>query len=144
MPVPTIIVVWAEKLPRAAWMIALPEALAVARPPGEVIVTAPEGDEVAVHVAVAVTFWVEPSLKFSVAVNCWVKPLATLGIEGVTVRDNGTAGAPVRLVLPCTAPEAAVICVVPLLPVTVARPPDTLTVATAATVEPQVAVLVRS
>jgi hypothetical protein len=95
------------------------------------------------HVAEAVISWLAGLVNVPVAVNCWVVPAATLGLAGVTVRDDIVPDVTVRVDTGLVTPAAAaVICVVPA-----ARPeafPFALIVATDVLVECQVADAVRS
>ena len=74
--------------------------------------------------------------------NCFVAPLAIDGFMGVTAIETNAAGPTVRVVLPVTKAELALICEVPCA-TPVARPP-TLMVAAAVLDEAQVTELVRS
>ena len=73
--------------------------------------------------------------------NCWVKPLATLGLAGVTAIDSSTAAVTVRTVDPVTPLSVALIVDVPV-PTPVARPALVI-VATDAVAEAHVTWLVR-
>jgi hypothetical protein len=57
-----------------------------------------------------------------VAANCWVAPVAIDGLAGVTAIDTNAAVVTVRVVLPVTPAELALIVDVPLA-IEVARPP---------------------
>jgi len=83
-----------------------------------------------------------PSLYVPVAVYWTVVPTFTDGLEGVTAIDTNTAGPTVRVVLPLTAPEVALIRDVPWA--APAAWPSAVTVATAGFDEAQVDELVRS
>ena len=88
-----------------------------------------------------VTSWVVPSEKVPVAVNCSVVPPGTLGLAGVTAMEDN-AEVTIRVVPPETAPEEAVMIVVPAV-----RPlakPVMLTVATSVLDDSQVACVVIS
>ena len=74
------------------------------------------------------------------ATNCCVVPLPIDGLAGVTAIDTNTAGPTVRVVLPVTTPDVALIWEVPWA-TPVARPPAA-TVATALFDETQAAELV--
>src|SRR6266446_9856285 len=70
-----------------------PEAVICGRPkewvvarPAESIVTMLSADEL--HLTVLVRSWVLPSLNVPVAVNCCWAPSATLGLAGVTCRED--------------------------------------------------------
>jgi len=73
------------------------------------------------HNAEAVTSCVLLSLKVPVAVNCFVVPTAMVELAGVTTRDTSVAALTLRVAVPVTEPEAALIVVVPV-PTAVARP----------------------
>ena len=76
------------------------------------------------------------------ATNCCVVPLPIDGLAGVTAIDTNTAAPTVRVVLPVTTPDVALIWEVPWA-TPVASPP-TVIVATALFDETQVAELVTS
>ena len=76
------------------------------------------------------------------ATNCSEVPLAIDGLAGVTAIDTNTAAATVRVVLPVTPAEVALIWEVPWA-TPVARPPA-LMLATAVFDASHVAVLVKS
>src|SRR6266849_9955361 len=65
-----------------------PKEWVVARP-AESIVTMLLSDEL--HLTVLVRSWVLPSLNVPVAVNC-CEPSATLGLAGVTFREDNAGG----------------------------------------------------
>ncbi len=73
------------------------------------------------HSTDAVMSCVLVSLKVPVAVNCLVVPMAMLGFAGVTAIETRLAPVTVSDVLPLTAPDVAIMVVVPV-PVLVARP----------------------
>ena len=73
------------------------------------------------HVTDAVRFCVLLSLNVPVAVNCCVAPLAIDGFAGVTAIDCSVAAVTVSTVEPLTAPNVALIVLVPP-PAPVARP----------------------
>ena len=75
------------------------------------------------------------------ALNCCVVPLAIDGFAGVTAIDTNTDDATVKVVLPVTAPAAAIIWDVPSA-TPVARPSEVI-VATLGLDEDQLAELVR-
>src|ERR1700674_3819390 len=68
-----------------------PKARVVARP-AESIVTMLLSDEL--HLTVLVRSWVLPSLNVPVAVNCCCEPSATLGLAGVTFREDNASRDP--------------------------------------------------
>lgn len=63
------------------------------------------------HVAVAVTFCVEPSLYVAVAVNCWVAPALTVGLAGVIAIEEivGATAVTLSALLPLTLLSEAVM-----------------------------------
>ncbi len=70
--------------------------------------------ELELQVTVSVRFCVEPSVKVPVAVNCCVVPSAMEGLAGVIAIDSRAAGVTVSVVVPLTAPEVAVMLVLPV------------------------------
>ena len=94
----------------------------------------------ALQVTLEVMFCMVPSAKVPLAVNCCVPLGATLAEPGVTAIDTN-ALATVRVVVPLTAAEVAVMVVVP--GATAVAIPDMLTVATAVLDDNQLAVAVR-
>jgi len=91
------------------------------------------------HVTEVVMFAVDPSVYRPVAVNCSVPPIGTDGLSGLISMAARTTVVTVRLAEPVTAPDVALMTVVPL-PVLVANPllPGVLlTVATPGTEELQ-------
>jgi hypothetical protein len=115
----------------------VPWAIPVASPPALMVATAAFDETQVVEL---VRFWVLPSEYVPVAANCCVVPLAIDGFAGVTAIDTNAAGPTVRLVLPVTTPEVALIWEVPWA-TPVASPP-VVTVATALFDETQAAELV--
>jgi hypothetical protein len=89
--------------PEIAWIVVLPAATPVAKPPLAIVATAVF---VELHVTKLVRFAVLASLKTPVAVNCCVTPLAMEAFAGVTAIDTNTR-VTVRLVEPLIEPEAA-------------------------------------
>jgi len=73
------------------------------------------------HNAEEVTSCVLLSLKVPVAVNCLLVPIAMVEFAGVTVSDTNVAVLTVKVAVPVTEPEVALIVVVPV-PTAVARP----------------------
>jgi hypothetical protein len=136
----TVRVVEPLTAPEAALIVLVPVPTAFANPPAAIVATLVVCE---VHVAVLVRFCVELSEKVPVAVNCLVVPLVIEGFAGVTAIDTsvGAVAATVRVVEPLTAPEAALIVLVPAA-TPVAKPPA-LIVATLVVCEVHVAVLVR-
>ena len=76
------------------------------------------------------------------AVNCWVRPLASVGLAGVTAIDSRTAALAVSTVEPVTPANVALILEVPLDATAVASPPVVM-VATEVVADAQVTELVR-
>ncbi len=118
----------------------VPTLAPVASPckPAELLIVATLIDEED-HDTDVVMFAVDPSVYRPVAVNCCVPPMETDGLSGLTSMAARTTVVTVRLAEPVTAPEVAVMIVVPL-PMLVANPllPDVLlTVATPGTEELQ-------
>ena len=99
-----------------------------------------------VHVTSEVRFWVDWSEKVPVAVNWAFRPLAILGLPGVTARDTRVAEVTVKEVEPDTPLSAAVIRVEPAATALASPkvPVTLLTVATLAVAELQVTRDVRS
>jgi hypothetical protein len=115
-----------------------PTPAPVARP-AAVMVAVAVFDEL--HVALAVKFWVVPSLKVPVAVNCCVVPFTIDGFTGVTAIDCNVAAVTVSVVEPAMDDDVAEIVELPT-PAPVARPAAVI-VADAVFDELHVAVLVR-
>jgi hypothetical protein len=90
--------------PEAAWMVVLPVATAVARPPLVIVATAVL---VEVQLTELVRFCWLPSLYVPVAVNCSVAPFTIDAFAGVTASDTKLGGVTVRFVDPLIDPEAA-------------------------------------
>ena len=124
--------------PKAALIVLVPVPTPFANPPEVIVATVVVSE---VHVAVLVRFCVELSEKVPVAVNCFVFPLAIEGFAGVTAIDTSAGAVTVRVVVPLTAPDAALIVLVPVA-TAVANPPPVI-VATVVVCELHVAVLVR-
>ncbi len=55
-----------------------------------------------------------PSVNVPVAVNCWFVPRAIEGDGGVTAIETSAAVVTVRTVVPLTAPEVALMLLVPV------------------------------
>jgi hypothetical protein len=108
-----------------AVMAVVPGATAVARPAALTIATA---GTAAVQVAVAVTFFVVPSLYLAVAENCCVAPAKMFAGFGETEMEEST-GVTVSVAVPVIPVSDAVTAVEPAA-TAVARP-DAFTVATA-------------
>ena len=114
----------------AAVIVVEPCATAFARP--ALLMVATVVAEL-VHVAVAVTFCVEPSLYVAVAVNCCVEPAFTVGLAGVTAMETSVAAGgagTVSVVEPEEPPKVAVMVAEPWA--TAVACPELLMVATAA------------
>ena len=107
---PTFTAMVPEIAPDVALTCATPWAAPVSRPPAVTVATDVFEDD---HVAVLVMSTVLPSEYVPVAVSCCVVPLAIVGFAGVTEIETRTAGLTVRVVLPLTEPEVALICEVP-------------------------------
>jgi hypothetical protein len=135
----TVRVVLAETAPEVAVMVAVPGAMAVARP---LLLTVAANGLDELQVTCVVISWVVPSEKVAVAVNCWVVPPGTLGLAGVIAMEDRVAEVTVRVVFAETAPEVAAKVVVPAVRA-VARPLLS-TVATVVSDELQVTNLVIS
>ena len=105
-------------VPEAALMVAVPMPTLCASPALVMVTVDGVPDD---HVAVLVKFCVLPSENVPVAVNCCCVPRAIVGVGGVIARETSTAGVTVTVVEPATAPELAVIVVVPA-PTLVAKP----------------------
>jgi len=93
-----------------AVIVADPAALVVAIPDAD-IVAAAVFDEL--QLAAPVRSFVEPSLYCPVAVNCCVSPLAMEGAAGVTAIDTNDAVVTVKVAVPTSDPEVAVMLLVP-------------------------------
>jgi hypothetical protein len=136
----TVRVVLPETVPEVAVMVvAVPIAMAVAKP---LLSTVAANGLEELQVTCIVISWVVPSEKVPVAVSCWVVPPGTLGLAGVIAMEDRVAEVTVRVVLLETAPEVAVMVVVPAVKA-VARP-SLLTTATEVSDELQVTNLVIS
>jgi hypothetical protein len=130
----TVTTVEPEMLPDAALMVAVPTVRAAAAPfvPAVLLTVATAAlDEL--QVAEAVRSWVELSEYIAVAVNWRPDPLAMLGFAGVTERETSVAGVTVRVVVPDTVPDDAVIVAVPVA-AAVAEPLEPAALLIAATV----------
>jgi hypothetical protein len=133
----TVSVAVPEIVPNVAEIVVVPGATATANPAGLMAATVGADDA---QVTVEVMFWVVPSAYLPVAVNCCWATGASVTVGGVTAIE--TSGfATVSVVLPTTAPEAAVMLLVPTA-TAVARP-DVLMVATEEVTVIQLALAVR-
>ena len=139
----TVRTVEPEIAPEVALMFDVPIPTLVANPVLLMVAVVVVPDA---QVAVAVKFCVLLSVKVPVAVKCWVVPNAIDGVAGVTAIETSAAAVTVRVVLPETPFDAAVISVDPL-PTVVASPCDPevlLIVATLVVAELHCAVVVMS
>ncbi len=112
--VDTVNLVDPDILPDVAVIVTMPYATGVASPfePAALLMAATDVvDEP--HVTDVVRFCVEPSEYVPMAVNCSLVPSAMLGLAGVIARETSVAGVTVSLVDADTAPDVAVIVVVP-------------------------------
>ena len=109
-------------LPEVALIVVLPCLRAVARPT-DVMVATLVVDEV--QVTELVRFWLLPSEYLPVAVYCTLVAIFTVWLAGVTVIDTRAAGPTVKVVLPVTPAELALIWEVPCA-APVARPPEVI------------------
>ena len=125
-----------------AVIVEKPTASVEARPVTEMVAMVVFDD---VQATESVMSCVEPSVYVPVASNCWVRPLAMLGLAGVSVMRSSTAAVTVSVVVPVRLPSVAVIDEVPCARVA-AKPcePDVLEiVATEVLADTQVTWLVR-
>src|SRR5262245_53984766 len=104
--------------PSVALICEVPWPAAVASPADVIVATEVVAEA---QVTWVVRFCVVLSGKVPVAVNCWVRPLATLGLAGVTAMDWRAAAVTVITVEPLIPLSAALIVEVPV-PTAVARP----------------------
>src|SRR5574341_56972 len=111
-------VVEAETLPRAAPMLLLPGATAVATPEAEMVATA---GALEVQVTWVVRSSLVPSEKIPVAVKGWERPDGTVGALGETEMDVSVAGVTVSGGVPLTDERVAEMVVAPAA-TPVARP----------------------
>src|ERR1700735_2504679 len=124
--------------PETALIVLVPGATPVAIPP-VVMVATPVVAEL--QVTELVRFCVELSENVPVAVNCCFAPALIEGLAGVTAIDTSVAAVTVRVVEPLTAPDAALIVLLPVA-TPVANPPAAI-VATEVVCELHVTVLVK-
>ena len=106
----TVKVVFTKIVPEAAVMVVVPAVRAVARPLLLTVATAVLDE---LQVTEIVTSWVVPSENVPVAVNCWVTTRGMVGLAGVTAMEERVAEVTVRVALPETFPEVAVMVAVP-------------------------------
>ncbi len=111
VPGVTVRVVLPETVPEAAVIVAVPAAMAVARP---LLLTTATVVLDELQVTCVVMSWVVRSEKIAVAVNCWVVPAGMLRSAGVTAMEETVAEVTVRVVLPEAVPEVAVMVAVPV------------------------------
>jgi hypothetical protein len=135
----TVRVVLLEIAPEVAVMVAVPGAMAVARPLLATVAT-DVLDEL--HVTRPFISWLVPSEYTPEAANWVVGPTGMLGLTGVTDMEDKVAEVTVRVVLPEIVPEVAVMVAVPAA-TAVARPLMS-TVATDVFVELQITCVVIS
>src|SRR5437868_5747879 len=81
-----------------------------------------------VQAAALLRSWVDPSESVPVAVNCWVVPFGIDGFAGVTAIETSAGGPTVKVVLPETPADVALMVVVPCC--SAAAEPPASTVAT--------------
>src|SRR5271167_824067 len=93
------------------------------------------------QVTVVVAFCVVPSLNATIACNWLPLPNGRANVDGIMFTETGTAETTVRLAVPVTVPEVALIVAAPRTLATAA--PPTLTGAVAGADEIQVADCVR-
>ena len=96
--------------PKAAVMVVVPAATAVAMPL-LLIVATPVLDEF--QVTCAVISRLVPSEYVQVAVSCWVLPTTLLAVAGVIAMESSVTVVTVRVVVSVTVPLVAVMVVVP-------------------------------
>ncbi len=106
----TVRVVLPEIVPEVAVMVAVPRAMAVARPLLSTVAT-DVLDEL--QMTCVLISKLAPLEKAPEAVNCGVNPTGTLGLAVVTDMEDKTAWSTVRVVLPVIVPEVAVMVAVP-------------------------------
>ena len=109
-PVLTVRVVLPDIVPEVAVIVAVPAETAVARP---LLLTVAIDVLDELQVTDTLISWVVPSENVPVAENCWVTPLGMVGLAGVTAMEERVAEVTVRVVLPETVPEVAVMVAVP-------------------------------
>src|ERR1035441_5592909 len=125
--------------PEVALIELVPTNTPLANPPAVMVATPVVADA---QVTEAVRSCVLLSLKVPVAVNCRVAPLVMDGLAGVTAMDCSVAAVTVNTVDPLTAPEVALIELVPTA-TPLANPPAVM-VATEVVADAQVTEAVRS
>ena len=115
-------------VPKAAVMVVLPVATLVATPVLAIVATAAFAE---LQTTAPETSCVLASLNDPVAANCFVVPAAIPEFAGVTASETRVAPVTVRVAVPDTEPDPAVIVVVPVpklvaspLPSTEATAPD--------------------
>src|SRR5262249_5377650 len=118
----TVITVVPEMPLSFAVIAEVPVAIAVASPPLVIVATGVVADA---QVTWLVRTCVDWSVYVPVAVNCWVRPLATLGLAGVTAIDCSAAAVTVITVEPEIPFSVALIVEVPVA-IAVARPPPVI------------------
>ena len=103
MVVPEIV---PEAVVAVALMVAVPPATAVARPLPSILATNVLDE---LQMTCEAISKLVPSVYAAEAENCWVNPTWILGLSGVTVMEDRVAVVIVRVVLPTTVPEVAVM-----------------------------------
>ena len=121
----TVKVVLPMILPEVAAMVTVPAATPAIRP--GLFSLATNIFDVC-QITCEVISWLVPSEYIPVAINCWLSPTGMLGLAGATVMEDKVADLTVRIVLPETVPDVAVMVAAPAA-TAVARP-VLLTVAT--------------
>ena len=114
----TVRVLLPEVIPEVAVMVAVPWAMAVARPLLSTVAT-DVLDEL--QMTCELRSKLAPLEKAPEAVNCGVNPTGTLGLAVVTDMEDKAAWSTARVVLPVIVPEVAVMIAVPWA-TAVARP----------------------
>ena len=81
---------------KVAVMVAVPAALAVAKPLLATVAVVVLDE---VQVTCVVIVWVDPSEYVPVAVNCWVVPATLVAVAGITAIEDKVAAVTVRFVV---------------------------------------------
>ena len=103
---------------KVAVMVAVPAALAVAKPLLATVAVVVLDE---VQVTCVVIVWVDPSEYVPVAVNCWVVPATLVAVAGVTAMEDRVTAVTVRVAVPDFPLKAAVMVAEPA-ETAVARP----------------------
>ena len=106
----TVRVMLTEILPEVAVMVAVPGAMAMARP---LLLTVATDVFDELQVTCVAISWLVPSEYVPMAANCWATPTGMIGLAGVTAKEERVAEVTVRAVLAEIPPEAAVMVAVP-------------------------------